>query len=331
MYRQIIAILALSFLVVGCSSKKYYEPQKVAGNIKYTKSLKTTLADVSRDGATYQNGQVIAKRSGLLNLVIPKGFRYINESESKVIITSGSGEVKVLDEASNVIFEKAFDRELVSGAIKGNLLAMVFGDNQIMLYDISNNHMIYKEALVRAVALDARLANPKFLNDLVVFPTLDGRLLIMDSRKKIVLRDVAISNKALFNNVLFLDVLDNTLIAATASKVISIDPKQINNLNIDVKDIIYKNHKVYVFTKSGKVLLCDENLKKLKEIQFPHALFSAVFENGKLYIVEKKGYLIEIEPDLSSYRVLKMPDEIENSLFATGNKIYFDSHILDIK
>jgi hypothetical protein len=191
--------------------------------------------------------------------------------------------------------------------------------------------MIYKESLAKAVALDARLANPLFLNDLVVFATLDGRLLIMDSRKKIVLRDVAISNKALFNNVLFLDVLDNTLIAATASKVISIDPKQINNLNIDVKDVIYKNNKVYVFTKSGKVLLCSENLKKLKEIKFPYALFSSVFENGKLYVVEKQGYLIEIEPDLSSYRVLKMPNEIENSLFATGNKIYFDTHILDIK
>jgi hypothetical protein len=191
--------------------------------------------------------------------------------------------------------------------------------------------MIYKEPLSHAVALDARLANPLFLNDLVVFATLDGRLLIMDSTKKVVLRDVAISNKTLFNNVMFLDVNDNTLVAATASKIISINPKTINNLSIDVKDIIYKNHKVYVFTKSGKVVLLDDSLKKIKEIKFPYALFSAVFEGDRLYAVEKKGYLIEIEKDLSSYRVVKLPDEIESSLFGHDNSIYFDNHIITIK
>ncbi len=329
--RNIFLILALSLLFIGCSSRKYYEPKKVDADIGYNKTMKSALADVSRDGATYQNGQVISKNGGLLTIMIPSGFRFVNRSDEKVVITSGSGEVKVLGDSGKVVFEKNFPQQLVSAALKNNLLAMVFGDNMIMLYDIQANQMIYKEPLASVVAVDARLANPVFLNDLVVFATLDGRLLIMDSTKKVVLRDVAISNKALFNNVMFLNVQNNILIAATSSKIIAIDPKSINNISIDVKDIIYKNRKVYVFTKSGRVVMLDEKLKKLKELKFQYALFSSVFDSDKLYAVERKGYLLEIENDLSSYRVIKMPDEIKSSLFVSGNRIYFDDKYIDIK
>ena len=331
MLKNILFVITISTLFFGCSSKKYYEPKKIDANIGYSKTLKSSLVDVSRDGATYADGKVIARNGGLLSLKIPKGFRFVNASDDSVIVTSGIGEMMILTKDGKKVFEKTFQNQLASATIKDNLLAMVFADNTIMLYDIKADNMIYKEPLSHAVALDARLANPLFLNDLVVFATLDGRLLIMDSTKKVVLRDVAISNKTLFNNVIFLDVNDNTLVAATASKIISINPKTINNLNIDVKDLIYKNHKVYVFTKSGKVVLLDDSLKKIKEIKFPYALFSAVFEGDKLYAVEKKGYLIEIEKDLSSYRVVQMPDEIISSLFGHDNKIYFDNHIITIK
>ena len=329
--RNIFLVLALSLLFVGCSSRKYYEPKKVDANIGYSHTMKSALTDVSRDGATYQNGQIISKNGGLHAVVIPQGFRFVNRSDEKIVLTSGSGELKVLGDSGEVVFEKSFPQQLVSATLKNNLLAMVFGDNMIMLYDIQADRMIYKEPLASAVALDARLANPVFLNDLVVFATLDGRLLIMDSTKKVVLRDVAISNKALFNNVMFLNVQNNILIAATSSKIIAIDPKSINNISIDVKDIIYKNRKIYVFTKSGRVVMLDEKLKKLKDIKFQHALFSSVFDADKLYAVERKGYLLEIENDLSSYRVLKMPDEIKSSLFASGNRIYFDDKYIDIK
>jgi len=328
--KNLFLLLALFTLFSGCSSKKYFEPAKIDREVAYSSTLQSTLKDVVRDGATYANGQVISRDGGLLDVVIPKGFHFVNASQGNVIVTSGSGEVKVIG-ASGVAFEKTFSTELAGATLKDNLLALIFSDNQIMLYDIATDKMVYKEPLSRAVALDARVANPLFLNDLVVFPTLDGRLLIMDSTKKIVLRDVAISNKALFNNVIFLGVENNILIAATSSKIISINPKSINNKNMDVKDIIYKNSKVYVFRKSGRITMLDDSLKKLNEIKLPYAIFSAVFDNDKLYAVEKKGYLIEIENDLSSYRVYKLPQEIESSLFAQGKRIYFSDKYIDIQ
>ena len=45
-----------------------------------------------------------------------------------------------------------------------------------------------------------RISDPIFLNDLIVFPSLDGRLLVMDINQKRILRDIAISDKRIFNN-----------------------------------------------------------------------------------------------------------------------------------
>ena len=329
--KNISLVIVLALFFAGCGSKNYYKPQKIDETIAYNKTLKAKLTDASRDGATLQNGQVISKNSGLLEIIIPKGFRFVNISDEGVVISSNSGEMKIISK-DKTIFEKNFDKQLVAAALKNNLLAMVFIDNEIMLYDIKEGRLIYKESLAHALAVDARVANPIFLNDLVIFATLDGRLLIMDAVKNMVLRDVAISNKELFNNVIFLEVSDNTLIAATSSKIISVDPKTIHNIDINVKDIIYQDNKVYVFTKSGHVILLDEILKKQKEIKFPFAQFLAVSSfKDKLYAVLKRGYLIEIEKDLSSYKVLKMPDEIKGSLFASGNKIYYDNHYIDLK
>jgi len=329
--KNIIVGLTFLLLMTGCSTKNIYEPQKIDSEIEYGKTLNSKLTDVSRDGATYENGQIITKNSGLLDAKIPKGFRFVNASNGDIIITKGTGEMKILDSDGKVVFEKNFEAELAGGMLKNNILAMIFVNNTIMLYDIKEANLIYKESLTRVSALDARLANPIFLNDLIVIATLDGRLLIIDAEKKVILRDVAISDKALFNNVIFLQYTNDTIVAATSSKVISINPKTIETFNASIRDVIYDDKKVFVFTKDGRVVLLDDKLKMQKELKFQYAVFSAVSEGDKLYIIEKNGYLIEIEKDLSSYKVLKLPDEVDYSLFAYGNKIYFDDKYIELK
>ncbi len=329
--KNIIFGLTFLLLVSGCSTKNTYKPQKIDSETGYSKTLSSKLVDVSRDGATYENGQIITRNSGLLDIEIPKGFRFVNSSNGNIIITKGTGEMKILDSEGKVVFEKNFETELAGGALKNSILAMIFVDNTIMLYDIKKDSMIYKESLTRVSALDARLANPIFLNDLIVIATLDGRLLIIDSVKKVVLRDVAISNKELFNNVIFLQYANNTIVAATSSKVISINPKTIETFNASVRDVIYEDKEVFVFTKDGRVVLLNDKLEMQKELKFQYAVFSAISYGNKLYAVEKNGYLIEIEKDLSSYKVLKLPDEVDYSLFASGNKIYFDDKYIEIK
>ena len=192
-----------------------------------------------------------------------------------------------------------------------------------MLYDIKADKVRYSEKLEKVITVDSRAANPVFINDLIVFPTLDGRLLIMESKTKTVLRDVAISDKDLFNNVIFLEVHGNILVAATSSKVIVITPKNIYTYAADIKDILYVGHDIYIFAKGGKVIHLDEKLQKIEETEFEYANFVAVAEmNGKLYGVERQGYLIEMDRKLGNIKVKELEDEVEKPSIIAKDVLY---------
>ncbi len=328
--KNIFLLFISLFLLSACSSKSKFEPMEVLSTLKYDANMKSQLNDVSREGATYENGMLVTKKSGLLKNKIEKDFRFVFDSGSTILVAREDGTVKVILNGETR-FDKKFDYALSAGAIKNNLLALVFSNNTLVLYDMKADKELYLEALEPTFANDARLANPVFLNDLVIFPTLDGRLLIMDSIKKVVLRDVAISDKELFNNVIFLDEKNNVLVAATATKVIAINPKQINTKRIDVKDILYDTNALYIFTKTGKVLLTDLNLNVKKEMKFPFAMFSAVMSTDVLYVVEKSGFLIEIDKNLESSKVYELPSEINKPLFTFKNRLFFGQHFLKIK
>jgi len=331
--KYIYAFLIL-FALAGCSSKKYFEPKVVVGDANYNGSVVTPIVDTVRDGATLADGRVITKRSGLIEKGrLPSGFKYINENDSDIIAADIYGDLYIISKSDFSVKNKLkFDSQILSASLKNNLLAMVDAKNNILLYDLSIGKLVYKERLHDAVAVDTRLANPLFLNDLIIYPTLDGRLLIMNMYQKRVLRDIAISDNDIFNNVIFLGVHNNILVASTRTKVISVTPSDIKTLKIGVKDIIYDHDKVYVFTKDGKVLLLTNTLQKLNELELPNAIFSAVFSSdSKLYAVEKTGYLIEISKDLSSYQVRKLSDEIKSPVIGFNGKVYIGDKYIILK
>ncbi|HIP46517.1 MAG TPA: hypothetical protein EYG95_03040 [Campylobacterales bacterium] len=328
--KNLLLLFVSLFLLSACSSKSKYEPTEIESTLKYDANMKSQLSTVSRDGAAYENGMLVTKRRGLLKYKLEKDFRFIYDNENSILVSREDGTVRVLSNGETR-FENKFEFALSAGAIKNNLLALIFSNNTLVLYDMKAKKELYSEALEPTFANDSRLANPVFLNDLVIFPTLDGRLLIMDSVKKVILRDVAISDKELFNNVIFLDEMNNVLVAATATKVIAINPKNINTKRIDVKDILYDTNALYIFTKTGRILLTDLNLNVKKEIKFPFAMFSAVTGTDKLYVVEKSGYLIEVDKNLESSKVYELPSEINRPLFTFKNRLFFGQHFLKIK
>jgi hypothetical protein len=315
----------------GCASKNYYEPKKLDGSISFANKINSHLSEVSRDGATFKNGMFVTRLSGIEKYKLPKGFRFVSKNKDlETIAVSNNGDIAIFVNGVKK-FEKKFETAISGASLHKNLLAIVFSNNTIMLYDIKADKKVYTEELESTLALDARVANPLFLNDLVIFPTLDGRLLVMDVNRKQILRDVAISDKELFNNVIFLEVHNNILIAATASKVVSINPKTINTLRVPVKDLLYINDKVYIFTKNGKVILSDNYLKVIKEIKFPFAIFSTLMYADKIHAVEKGGYLISLDKDLSGSSIYKLDDDVEKPLFGFGNSLILDNKLLLLK
>jgi hypothetical protein len=161
------------------------------------------------------------------------------------------------------------------------------------------------------------------LGKLIVYPTLDGRLVIVDSSHFRVIRDIVVSSKPYFNNVIFMDVLDNRLVAATQNRVISIDPKSVSFMNVGVKDIIFLGERVFVFTKDGRIILANSALKRLKERKFKFANFSTAIYGQFIYVIEKNGYLIATDKDLITTNVYKLPNAIDNLMFTTNDTLYY--------
>ena len=334
MIKIYIILTVILFVISGCSSKKYYEPQKIAGTVAISGSTIHPIVDTTRDGATLSNGYVITKRDGLIQSgILPKGFKYLNETGSYLIASNVYGDLLILSKSNFSVKNKLhFSEQIMTASLSGSYLAMVDAQNNILLYDLANEKLIYKEKLHDSVAVDSRIANPLFLNDLIIYPTLDGRLLVMNKHRKIVIRDIAISDRELFNNVIFLGVTNNVLIAATNSKVVSITPQTIKNYRAGIKEIVVTNGKIYLFTIEGKVILLSADLQKINELSIPYAIFSgAFFYSNYLYAVEKTGYLLKITPDLSSYTVKKLPSEINSPIFVSKNRLYIGDKFITVQ
>lgn len=319
-------ILSLSFLallVTGCGTKRqYFEPESVAGKVSYDGSLPSSIVDVTREGATLANGQMITKK-GITSIALPEGKVYLAEHKERYVGASECGEVVVIDAKGSVIFKEKMSGPVASAALKGDLLALVLGSNELVLIGIDSgkHHLRMKQDSV--LVLDSRIASPYFLGDLIVFPTLDGKLVIVDEKSKRVIRDIVISHEKFFGNVHYLSVLGDRLVAATKSKVVSINPKSMAFLEADIKDVIVLENRIFVFTKDGKVIATDSDLKVLKERKFPFATFAGTLYGKYLYMVEKGGYLMVSDLDLDSVKVYKLPNSIEEHLFAGSNKLYY--------
>ena len=327
-------LMTTLLILTGCSSKKYFEPKTVAGNVVPSGSTVTPIVDVTRDGATLADGRVITKRDGLINSgKLPAGFRFVNENDNDILAVNIYGDLYIISKSDFSVKQKLkFKKQIITASISASNLAMVDADNDILLYDLINNKLVYKEKLHESVAVDTRVANPKFLNDLLFFPTLDGRLLIMNIYQKRVLRDIAISDRAVFNNVIFLKGDSSNLIAATSSKIVSITPSNIKNYRTSVKDILYSGGQLYVFSKDGTIKLLDSNLNKINTLNIPYAIFSGVYDSGdSIYAAEKNGYLLKIQKDLSSYIVKELPSKITQPIFFAKGKLFIGDKFIILK
>ena len=330
-YAKIVfSLLALAFIVSGCGTKRqYFEPETLSGKLSYDGSLPASIVDTVRDGATLENGQVVTKK-GLSSVVLPKDYVYYGENNGRYIAASKCGALVIVDEKKNTLFQKACDISIASAALKGNLLALVLASNELVLVDINEGKEVMHLSQENVYALDSRIAAPHFLGDLIIFPTLDGKLVIVDEVTKKPIRDVVVSNEKFFGNVIYLQVLGDRLVAATKSKVVSISPRSINFLEADVRDVIVLKNRIFVFTKDGKVMLTDADLKVLKDRKFTFATFAGTIYGDFIYMIEKGGYVIATDIDLISTNVYKLPDEIESYLFTTEDTLYYENHFFKL-
>ncbi len=320
-YTAIAAVVLFS----GCSHKESYKPISVKSSKSIDGKISSKIVGVTQNLALLDSGVVVDRDAREL-LSIPQGHRLINSSYKWVITQSPQKELVFSSTKSgdeDVVF--SFNKDVAGATLEGNVLAVLFANNEIALFSFNDKKLLFKEEANQPIAVDSRIVNPYFLKELAVFPTLDGKIVIVNSQTKQPLRSIVVSSNNYFNNINYFKVIDNALVASTAYGVLSLEQKEARQ-KYDIKDVVFVDGTIYVATKQGEIIALNENLELKTKQKFPFAHFRAIsVQDNNIYLLENGGYLIVLPRDLSSYEVFSVSLDKEDKVMVGAKAIYFDN------
>ncbi|MEA3522282.1 MAG: hypothetical protein U9R50_04855 [Campylobacterota bacterium] len=313
----------------GCSTKEYYEPVVETGDWEISAQLKSHIVDRNYDGAVLGNGDIIT-REGLLKVKLPKDYRFVSHSGGWIIASKIDGELLLIDEAIPKLQQKFELKKTIAGAsVQGDILAVLFASNEKALYSIQSKELIFKAQGNPPSAVDSRIVNPYFLNELVLFLTLDGKIDIISSESKKLLRSMIVSSQEHFNNIIYFNVINNNMFAATSYRLISLGDKEMRQ-SYELRDILFDKDGVWLSTKQGEVYSLTPSLQLKAKKKFPFAHFlGMIVAKEKIYLLESQGFLIEIDKDLIDYKVYEV-DIRDGYVFVSDTSFFFDDAYIDI-
>ena len=326
---SIFIIISVVFFI-GCSTKEVYTPKSVKDDWRSYGDLNESISDISLDAAMLQNGGVLLK-SGAVDTSIEKSFRILGTSDGWVLSSSIDGQL-VIDFIGDASMKQRFNlKKTIAGAsIKDDILAVLFADNELALYSISKKSLLLKVQGNPPVVVDDRIVNPYFMKDLVIFLTLDGKIVIVNSKLKKKLRTTIVSSQDNFNNIIYFNVIDKKLVAATGSKILSMSKKEIR-ADYEIRDIVYDGTNIYISTKQGEIISLTSDLQVNAKVKFPFAHFlGLIVSKDKLYALEKEGYIIELSKDLLKYDVYEV-DLDDGYVFVGDKKFYVDGEYISVE
>ncbi len=326
----IIAALTALWLLSACSSKKYFEPEKSLSASFATHALNGKIVDLTRSGATLHDGRYIGK-AGESRFALGEGYRYLNENESYVLAGNEEGVLKIIDKSSGEpVRAVAFHIPIIAASIENGLVAYILQDNTFGVYEIEGNRKLLESKSERTLAIDTRAAAPIFVGALVVVPTLDGKLIIVDPHNSENAKAVYISSEENFNNVIYLKRFGNFLVAATPKKLVVLGAGGKREYGANISEVAVGNDALYLFTKEGEIIKLNGALQPMarKKFRFAHYSAAAAF-GGKVFALDQKGSLIVLSADLDRYKIYDVGD-VNNPPLIIGKLLYKDGKVIEL-
>jgi len=323
MLKTFIPVLALAVLFLGCANKEYYKPEDTEDSISLTDRFDASIIETSGENATLEDGTVITKQ-GKSEVRFPEGYRFVykNDEWSLALKTGGSiFAVKNSNESKTI----KLSRTVATVALKDDILAVVFADNELALYDFNSEELLFKEPATESTAVDMRIASPRFLNELVLFPTLDGKIVIVNADTKEQVRTIIVSSEEYFNNIIYFDVINDTLFAATPYKIYTLGAKEAR-VELETRNAVFTEEGGWVTTKQGEIIALSPELEIISRQKFPFAHFlGLIVTDQAVYTAEKEGYMIICGKDLSSPKVYDI--SLEDGYFYTSEDSFFFDNV----
>lgn len=326
MRKEIVLSGVISLLLLtGCGSKQYFTPLKT---YDAPSSSAGVIQSFTRDGATLVDGRVLTKK-GASTATITKGYSFINSSKGGMITANKKGECQIVlpnGEEKSVKFTNA----LVAGSIMKNKLVYLLQDNSFGIYDFATEKIVYNNKAEKVFSIDTRIANPYQIDNLVVVPTLSGKLTVLDLSTLKLSKEIYVSTESTLNNIIFLNRVGNTLVAATPHRIISYSNKGKREFDREISEVILDGKSIFVFTKDGLISELDESMKVINEKKFKFAHFSvASLLDNKIYALDKQGFLIVANRALTKHKVYNLP-EVDGYSFISAGKLYYDGRVVEL-
>ena len=321
----VYVVLAIFVLVMsGCSDKEVFKPsQKVIGDWPYQYDLNSSIASSSLSGAILHNGQILYHNQIINTDINYNKQRLLHVEKKWIILSTVNGDLTLIKRdnlSDKIVFH--LKKTIAAATIHNGLVAVLFASDNIALYRLKDKQIIFQAPGNASVAVDKRIVNPYFLNNLVIFPTLDGSLTIVNSTSKTIVKSIIISSKQYFNNVIDFEVSGNNLISASGYKILSVEQSK-KRASYDVRDIKYFDNTIYVATKSGDVYALTKTLQLKSKISFPFAHFLGMIVTKKrIYLLLRQGYLISLNTNLKSYKIYDADIDKDGYVYV-GNKAFY--------
>jgi hypothetical protein len=306
--------MSATLFFTACSTKEVYEPKNVVGTWENTKTLDAKIVDKTAKVAVLSDGKIVADDKKIA-LDIPKSYRVLGANKEYVLSTNIDGHLIIDDIQTKSRTEFDLKKTIATASTDGRVVAVVFAMGEMALYDLVSKEPLLKLDGTTSIAVDARIVQPYFMGDLVLFLTLDGKVVIVNKKLKKRLRTIVVSGAEYFNNIIYFDILNEKLIVATATKILSFGSSQ-QRVELEARNITHDTHHLYVATKQGDIISLDESLKQQAKVHFPFAHFLALRVSGdKVYALEKEGYLIVLSKDLLTYKIYEVDLEDDTYVY----------------
>jgi len=314
----------------ACSTKRVFEPKSVGSDWEKYGQMKESIVDTSLNVALLEDGSVLTQ-DGIVKMRVKEDERVVSYSDNWVITATIDGNLTLTSSKDLSKIEK-FDlhKTVASASVKDDTLAVLFADDEIALYSIKEKKAFFRDQGGESLAVNRKIVNPYFLDALVVFSTLDGKVVIVNAKKRKKLRTVIVSAEDDFNNIIYFHMVDNKVVAATGYKILAMSEKEVR-AKYDIRTMVYDGSNLYVATKQGEIVSLTPDLQLNAKVKFPFAHFlGMIASKDKLYILEREGYVIVLDKNMKDYTIHEA-DVSDGYIFVTNKAFYVNDEAIVVQ
>lgn len=327
--KSFLLFLSILFFIQGCSSKQYYAPQE-SSSFGIDKKIVTTpsyIASLNANGATTRDNRVI-NNFGISKFKLLDGYEYLNNTDNGIISVNKKGDILISDTNTTINFRT----NVVAATLKDNLLVMVFADNSYGVYDLGENKFKLKEYLESSYINDTRIAMPVILNKIILVPTLDGKIVIVEKESFKVSRTLLIDSQNDIKNIILLKTVGDALITASQNKIVSLNKGKYTSKEMIIQNYTVDDEYIYLALLDGTVMKLDFDLNILESQKFKFAKFHAIAldKEKNIYLIESQGYIVKIPKDFKTMKAYSFSFYDDEKVYVSGDKIYFENKLLQL-